>query len=39
VNDQVSHPRKRTDKITFLRILISIFLDIKLEDKRLGTEW
>jgi hypothetical protein len=38
VNDQVSHPRKTTDKITLLHILIFIFLDIKLENKRLGTE-
>jgi hypothetical protein len=36
VSDQVSHPYKTTGKIIFLYIL---FLDSKLEDKRLYTEW
>jgi len=39
VNDQVSHPNKTTNKITVLCILVFIFLDSKLEDKRFCTEW
>jgi hypothetical protein len=38
VNDQVSHPYKTTSKIIVLYILIFIFLDNKLEDKKL-LEW
>ena len=34
VNDQVSHPYKTTGKIIVLYILMFIFLDINLEDKR-----
>ena len=37
-SDQVSHPHKITGKITALRILEFIFLDIKMEDKRCCTE-
>jgi len=39
VSDQVSHPYKTTGKITVLCILIVIFLDRQLEDKRICTEW
>jgi hypothetical protein len=39
VSDQVSHPCKKTGKIIALCILIFKFLNSKLEDKRLCTEW
>ena len=39
VSDQVSHPYKTTDKITVLYILVLIFLDSKLEDKKISTVW
>ena len=38
-SDQVSHPYKTTGKITVLYILISKFLECKLEDRRFCTEW
>jgi len=38
VRDQVQHPRKTTGKILDLYILIFVFLDGELEDKRLCTE-
>jgi hypothetical protein len=34
VRDQVSHPYKTTSKIIVLYILIFVFLDSKLEDRR-----
>ena len=39
VNDQVSHSYKTTGKIIDLYILISMFLDSKLDDKKICTEW
>jgi hypothetical protein len=37
VRDQVPYPYKTTCKITV--VYIFIFLDSKLQDKRLRTEW
>jgi hypothetical protein len=39
VSYQVSHPYKTTSTIIVLYILIFIFSDSKLEDKRFCTEW
>jgi len=39
VSDQVSHPYKTTGEIVDLYVLIVIFLDSKLENKRFCTEW
>jgi len=38
LNDHVLHPYKTTGKVIVLDILFFIFLDGKLEDKRLFTE-
>jgi hypothetical protein len=39
VRDQVSDLYKTTGKIILLYFLIFMFLDSRLEDKRLWTEW
>ena len=39
VSDQVSHPYKTTGRIIVLYILMFIFWDSKLVDKRFRTEW
>ena len=39
VSNQFSYPVKTTAKFIVLCILIFIFLDIELEDKRFYTEW
>jgi hypothetical protein len=39
VSDQVSHPYKTTGKLIVPCILIFKFLDGKLEDRRVCTEW
>ena len=39
VRDRVSRPYKTTGKIVVLNILIIMFLDSKLEDKRFCTKW
>jgi len=39
VSDQVPHPYKTTGKIIVLCNLIYMFLDRKLQDQRLCTEW
>jgi hypothetical protein len=38
VRDEVSHPYKTTEKITVAYILIRIFLESKLEDKKFFPE-
>jgi hypothetical protein len=39
VRDQVSHPYKTTGRIIVLYILTFMFLDSRLEDERLWTQW
>jgi len=39
VRNQTSHPYKTRGKITILCVLIFMFLDSKLEDKRFCTKW
>jgi hypothetical protein len=39
VNDQVSHSYKTTGNVVVLYTVIFIFLDSRLEDKRVCTEW
>jgi len=38
VRDEVSHPYKTTEKIIVAYVLIRIFLDSKLEDKKFYPE-
>jgi len=39
MSNQVSHPYKATGEIRLQYILIFIFLDSKMEDKRFCTTW
>jgi len=38
IRDQVSHPYTSTGKIMVMYVLISVFFDRKLEDRRFRTE-